>query len=574
MPLDGIFLNHLKEELQITVGCRADKIHQPSKDELVMLLRSSGFTGKLLISARSGSSRVHITSASFDNPAEPPAFCKLIRKHLSSAKITAVEQIGLDRILIFRFMTYNEMGDTIYPFLVVELITGRANIILCDQNGRILDALKRSDIESSARLIQPGATYTLPEREEKLNPYTASVKDMAAAITNSARPLGGAFTAGIDGVSPLVSRELGGNITPDIDKSATDLTASEQDALEGVLLAFKEGLKSPAPYILKDTSGEGKDFCYLPITQYGSTISCERAQSFSALLDGFYLERDNKARIKAASLDILKLLNNLKNRTERKMQYRIQDLEKCKNREEYRIFGELLKANIYAIEKGAGSARVQNYYSENLDFINIPLDPSLSVSANAAKYFKEYKKTYTAEQTLTTLLENDKKELAYLESVLESLSRAQNAADLIEIKEELYDAGYIYKTQNQKRRVAVSKPREFISEGGFKILVGKNNRENDLLTTKMASKSDLWFHTKNIPGSHVVLFTEGKEVDEESLLFAASLAAGFSKAKEGENVPVDFTEIKNVKKPAGAKPGMVIYKANKTIYAKPFKEIL
>ena len=574
MPLDGIFLNHLKEELQITVGCRADKIHQPSKDELVLLLRSSSFTGKLLISARSGSSRVHITSASFDNPAEPPAFCKLIRKHLSSAKITAVEQIGLDRILIFRFMTYNEMGDTIYPFLVVELITGRANIILCDQNGRILDALKRSDIESSARLIQPGATYTLPESEEKLNPYTASVKDMAAAITNSARPLGGAFTAGIDGVSPLVSRELGGNITPDIDKSATDLTASEQESLEGVLLAFKEGLKSPAPYILKDTSGEGKDFCYLPITQYGSTISCERAKSFSALLDSFYLERDNKARIKAASLDILKLLNNLKNRTERKMQYRIQDLEKCKNREEYRIFGELLKANIYAIEKGASSARVQNYYSENLDFIDIPLDPAPSVSANAAKYFKEYKKTYTAEQTLTTLLENDKKELAYLESVLESLSRAQNAADLIEIKEELYDAGYIYKTQNQKRRVAVSKPREFISEGGFKILVGKNNRENDLLTTKMASKSDLWFHTKNIPGSHVVLFTEGKEVDEESLIFAASLAAGFSKAKEGENVPVDFTEIKNVKKPAGAKPGMVIYKANKTIYAKPFKEIL
>ena len=574
MPLDGIFLNHLKEELQICVGCRADKIHQPSKDELVILLRSSGFTGKLLISARSGSSRVHITSGSFDNPAEPPTFCKLIRKHLSSAKITAVEQVGLDRILIFRFMTYNEMGDTVYPFLAVELITGRANIILCDQNGRILDALKRSDIESSARLIQPGATYTLPESEEKLNPFTASASKMAAAVSASAKPLGGAFTACIDGVSPLVSRELGGKITPDTDRAANSLSACEQQELAQVVSGFKESLLAPAPYVLKDTSGELKDFSYLPITQYGNSVFCEKANSFSSLLDGFYLERDNKARIKTAAQDILKLLNNLKNRTERKMQYRIQDLEKCKNREEYRIFGELLKANIYAIEKGADSARVQNYYSENLELVDIPLDPALSVSANAAKYFKEYKKTYTAEQTLTTLLENDKKELAYLESVLESLSRAQNVADLADIKEELCDAGYIYKTQKQKRKVAVSKPREFMSKSGFKILVGKNNRENDLLTTKIAAKTDLWFHTKNIPGSHVVLFTEGKEPDDETLLFAASLAAGFSKAKDGENVPVDFTEIKNVKKPAGSKPGMVIYTTNKTIYAKPFKEIL
>lgn len=571
MPLDGIFLSHLKEELQTSVGCRVDKIHQPSRDELVLNLRSVAFSGKLLISARSSGARIHFSLAKFDNPAEPPAFCKLIRKHLSSAKITAVEQAGLDRILFIRFMTYNEMGDVVHPFLAIELITGRANIILCEESGRILDALHRSDIESSTRLIQPGLVYSLPEKEEKLNPFYCSEKELSDAVCSSLKPLGSAFVSLIDGVSPLVSRELAFRVVADTDIPANQLDLQQKEALIEVLREFKKDLSNPASYTLKDQNGQPKDFSFIPIFQYGQAIKSVKEESFSLLLDGFYNEKDQIARIKTKSQDILRLLSNIKNRTERKLEYRLKDLEKCKNREQLRIYGELLKANIYSIEKGSSFARVQNYYDENMDFIDIPLDPTLSPSANAAKYFKEYKKTYTAEQTLTALIAEDKKELIYIDSVLLALSEAKSVLDLSEIREELADAGYIFRNEKQKRKTELSKPRQFETQSGFKILVGKNNRQNDLLTTKLASKHDLWFHTKNIPGSHVILITEGKEVDDDSLLFAARLSAGFSKASKGENVPVDFTEVRFVKKPSGAKPGMVIYSKNKTIYAKPYE---
>lgn len=569
MPLDGIFLHHLTKELQMCVGCRADKIHQPSRDELVLLLRSAEFTGKLLISVRSGSARLHVTSGSYDNPAEPPAFCKLLRRHLSSAKITEILQDGLDRTVTIRFMTYNEMGDTIFPCLVVELITGRSNIILCDETGRILDALHRSDIESSARLIQPGAKYTFPEKESKLDPFTSTAEELAQGVISTARPISTAFTAAIEGVSPLVSRELAAKTLFDTDIPSDMLDAGQKQQLKNTLDGFKRTLSSPVPLMLTDENNIPKDFSYMPIIQYGSALSVRTADSYSRLLDEFYGDRDRAARIKTMAQDILKLVTNVKNRTRRKLNYRLADLEKCKDREQLRIYGELLKANLYAIEKGASVARVQNYYDENMGFVDIPLDPSISPAANAAKYFKEYKKTYTAEQTLTALVEEDRRELIYLDSVLDALSRASSAAELSEIREELCDAGYLFRNPKAKRKPAASKPKEYFSETGFKILVGKNNRENDLLTTKLAAKHDLWFHTKNIPGSHVILVTEGREVDDASILYAASLAAKHSKAAAGENVPVDFTQVKNVKKPAGAKPGMVIYTTNRTVYAKP-----
>lgn len=571
MPLDGIFLHHLTKELQCLIGCRADKIHQPSRDELVFLLRSASFTGKLLITLRSGSARLHITTDSFDNPAEPPAFCKLLRKHLSSAKLTDITQNGLDRTVTLRFMSYNEMGDTVYPFLVVELITGRSNLILCDEKGRILDALHRSDIEKSPRLIQPGAMYTPPEKEDKLNPFTSTAEEMADRITGSKKAIGSAFTGEIDGVSPLVSRELASKVCSDIDISACLLSKDQIKKLTSVLGEFKNILKLPSPHILKEKGGSLRDFCYMPIHQYSGDAENLSAEGFSTLLESFYSEKDRTARIKAGSQDILRLLTNIKNRTLRKQTYRLADLEKCKNREQYRIYGELLKANLYSIEKGAQVARVQNYYDEAMGFIDIPLDPSISPTANAAKYFKEYKKSYTAEQTLTQLVAKDNKELAYIDSVLDSLSRAKTVLDLNEIREELCEAGYIIRRQKSKKAIPLQKPKEYVTKTGFKILVGRNNKENDLLTTKTAGKHDLWFHTKNIPGSHVILFTQGKEVDDQSLLYAAGLAAGHSKAAAGENVPVDYTEVKNVKKPAGSKPGMVIYTTNKTIYAKPLE---
>ena len=568
MPLDGIFLHHLTKELQKCVGCRADKIHQPNRDELVVLLRSAGFSGKLLITTRSGSARLHITETSPDNPAEPPSFCRLLRKHLSAAKITAIEQVGLDRTVIIRFMSYNEMGDTVYPFLAVELITGRANIILCEESGRIIDALHRSDIERSARLIQPGAKYQLPEAQPKLSPVTADTKAICDAVCDAPTPLSSAILSALEGVSPLVARELAKSVS-ESDKIANKLDENEKSKLSEVISSFKETLESSAAYTVKEQDGTVRDFSYLPISQYGG--ESEKAESFSLLLDRFYGGKDTAARIRGMAQDILKLLNNLLARTERKLSYRLDDLERSKNREELRIYGELIKANLYLKKGGAEKATVQNYYDENMGYIDIPLDPALSPAANAAKYFKEYKKSYTAEERLTALIEEDKRDIEYIESVLDSLSRAKTAAELSEIRAELSDAGYIHAPLSKKQRVVASKPLEFTSPSGLKILVGKNNRENDLLTLKTAAKTDLWFHTKNIPGSHVILFTDGKTPSDEDLLFAASLAAGHSKAGLSENVPVDFTEVKYVKKPSGAKPGMVIYTTNRTLFVKPLK---
>ena len=566
MPLDGIFLHHLTNELNICVGTRADKIHQPSRDELVLLLRSSAFTGKLLISLRSGSARIGITTASFDNPADPPGFCKLLRRHLSSAKIVEIKQAGLERIVIIKFMSYSEMGDVIYPFLAVELITGRENLVLCSQDGRILDALRRSDIETASRLLVPGAKYELPEAQNKLNPLNSSAEELLGNVLASVKPLGMAFTDAISGVSPLVSRELALKVCGDIDVS---VSAVNKETLLAVLKEFKDGLNYGVPYLLRDEDTQPKDFSFMTVTQYGERYTSEKADSFSSLLEEFYGERDREKRLKALSSDISRLLTNIRGRICRRMAGRTADLDRCRDREKYRIYGELIKANLYSVQKGAERVQVQNYYDENFEFIEVPLDPALSPAANAAKYFKEYKKSHTAEQTLRDLIEKDEKELLYIDSVLDSLSRASSAAELQEIKEELILSGYIIQRGKARPMPTSSKPREFTTPSGFRVLVGRNNRENDHITTKIAEKRDIWFHTKNIPGSHVVIITEGKDVDDESLLFAANLAACFSKASSSEQVPVDFTEIKNVKKPSGAKPGMVIYTTNRTIYVKP-----
>ena len=563
MPLDGIFLHHLTNELNMLVGARAEKIYQPTRDELVFLLRSIPFTGKLLISVRTGAARLHTTNSSFDNPAEPPNFCKLLRKHLTSAKITEIKQVDFERIIIIKFTSYNEMGDVIHPCLVVELITGRENLVLLNEDGKILDALRRSDLETATRLLVPGAKYTLPESQNKLMVNTSSAEALADAVLSSVKPLGLAFTDKIGGVSPLISRELASKVSNDIDISPQD---ADRAKLLDVLLAFKENFSAPVPYIIKDADGGAVEFSFSEINQYGESRISEKRDSFSALLDNFYAERENAHRIKTQSADINRLLTTAKTRAERRMAVRANDLERCKDRETLRIYGELLKANLYAVEKGASVARVQNYYDENFGFVDIPLDPAVSPAQNAAKYFKDYKKSHTAEQTLLGLIEKDKAEIEYIDSVLHSLSLATGAADLAEIRDELAGSGYIIRKNTRKQKPKEAKPREFTSPTGFKIYVGKNNIENDYLTTKFASKQDIWFHTKNIPGSHVILVTEGKQVDDQSLLFAAGLAAAHSKASDSDKVPVDFTEIKYVKKPAGAKPGMVIYTTNKTIY--------
>ena len=564
MALDGIFLKHLIEELGVITGSHVDKIHQPSRDELVFLLRSKEFSGRLFISARSGFSRIHITNRSFENPMEPPTFCKLIRKHLGNSKVEYIRQYGLDRTVEIGFSSYNEMGDRVYPKLIVELFSNRSNIILCDENYRILDATHRSDIETADRLIISGAKYEPLSSQNKKDIFKTQAKDIISSLKDYNKPLNLGITAEIDGVSPLVSREIGFLSLGDYDIIAKELDGGQKSLLQKALEDFKA--LSPAPYLITNPDGEPVEFSFMPITHFGPSYKSEVVPSYSELLDEFYGRRNAAATIKQKAQDVYKLLSTLIIRTERKMAYRLSDLKKCEEKETLRIFGELLKANLYKVEKGATSVEVENWYDETLAKVKIPLNPALSPAANANKYFKDYKKAHTAEQLLGELIDKDKKVLLYLDSVLDSLSRATSEAELDEIREELLETGYI-KTRTRFRKPSSKKePQKFISPDGFCVLVGRNNRENDLITTKLAEKSDIWFHTKNIPGSHVIIITEGKDVPDSTLLFAANLAKENSKAKSGSNIPVDYTPIKYVKKPAGALPGMVIYTTNKTIY--------
>ena len=565
MAFDGGFLYKITNELKSAVDCHIDKIYQPSKDELVFLLRKKGFAKRMIISSKSGAARIHFTDQKYENPETPPMFCMLLRKYFSSARLTDVVQNGLERVLELVFAATDEMGDRVNLRIICELIGGRSNIILVNGEGRIIDSVRRSDIENGGRMIQPGAKYVYPQKQEKQNPLSADIGTLCDKILeHGSIPIAKAILETVDGFSPLVCRECA-LIAGDIDMLAADCPRS---CLENALGEIIGSLKSEGlPTMLIKQDGTPMDFAYTDILQYGESVSKRSFADYSSLLDEFYASRENAARIHHAALDIIKLVNNVKARTEKKLALRLNELEKCKDREQLRIYGELLKANLYSLKGGLSFAEVQNYYDENLSYVRIPLNPALSPAANAAKYFKDYKKSYTAEQTLTRLTEKDREELIYLDSVLDSISRCETLASLSEIKDELTDGGYIRRKVGTKRKNSTAGGLlEFVSQEGYKIAVGKNNRQNDYITTKLASKNDLWFHVKNIPGSHVVVFCAGGDVSDNTIMQAARLAALHSKAAGSTQIPVDYTPVKYVKKPNGAKPGMVIYTTNKTVY--------
>ena len=567
MPLDGSFIACLRNELKAAIDCHIDKIHIPAKNEFVFALRGKNLSKKLFISISPSCPRVSFTETVFENPANPPMFCMLLRKHLASGRILSIEGIGAERLIIFKIQSTNEMGDRVINSLVLEFLGQKTNLILVDEQGKILDSARRSDIESGTRLIQPGATYTPPENGTKIDLLTGDLKLAVQKILsqNEAR-LSDAIIQNLAGVSPLISREVAFSLTGDCDSTAKTVTENE-------LLSRLSSLKCEvelggAPIVLYDENNQPKDYSFTEIKQYGSLYKVKKANSFSALLEDFYGERDRLRRLELNKSDLVKKVKNLIARNERKLVLRKQELLKSANREHLRIYGELIKANIYRIPKGATKLMAQNYYDPECKEIEIPLNSALSPANNASKYFKEYKKACTAEQTLGKLINDCENELSYLESVLFELQSANSNAELLEIRAELGELGYIPRNLGNKKAKITASPYEF-SKNGYRILVGRNNLQNDKLTTKIAEKNDLWFHTKNIHGAHVILFTEGKEPDDETLIFAATLAAYFSKAQSSNQVPVDYTPVRFVKKPNGAKPGMVIYQTNKTIFANP-----
>ncbi len=568
MAFDGGFLHNVCAELQQAVGAHVDKIYQPARDVLVLLLRKKGFARRLVLSAASGTARVHFTEQKYENPETPPMFCMLARKIFSAARLVSVEQKGLERVIELTFAASNEMGDRVSPKIICELFSGGANIILTDQNGKIYDAVRRSDIEKSDRLILSGATYRYPDSQNKINILSADLTDVVNSILSKKNDaLSSALLKTAQGVSPLVCRELS-YIYYGTDISVADIT--DTSPLLCALNKLKSSILSGEYYIAYRADNTPADFCYMPITQYGSLYTLKKLDSPSSLLDAFYFERENAARISRASSDITKLIANLLSRANRRMAVRQKELDQNRDRQDLRIKGELIKANLYAISTGSTVVTVQNYYDQNLSLIDIPLDPSLSPQQNAARYFKDYKKSCGAVASLSELIQKDKLEIDYLDSVSESLTRCKTLADIAEIRDELQQGGYI-KAQSKPTRQKNKIPQitEYKSPEGYRILVGKNNIQNDYITCTLASKGDMWFHTKNIHGSHVVVLCGGQPISDQTIVFAATLAAKNSKAALSGQVPVDYTPVKYVKKPAGAKAGMVIYTTNKTVFVTP-----
>lgn len=572
MPLDAICLQGVVGELapQLT-GSRIEKIQQPARDQIILLLRGSR---RLFLNAGANQPRIHLTEQLRDNPSQPPMFCMLLRKHLSGGIIESVQQEPLERVVTLTVLASDEMGERSRFTLVWEGMPRRANLILCDRDGRIIDCLRRVDLEAEQdRQVLPGLFYRLPTRQDKRSPLSVTEEEFAALLGRAApdAPLDGWLLDTFTAISPLVARELTVRAC-----GSTDAPVSQGNALWDVFSQWQRDVNENTftPTLIK-RNGSLADFTYGPVTQYGTYAETEVYDSFSHLLDDFYEKREQAERVKQKGRDLLKTATTARDRVRRKLAAQEKEMAACLDRDHLRICGELITANLYRMERGQSRLTAQNYYDENCADVDIPLDVRLSPQENAARYFKQYAKAKTAEKYLTAQLQRGREELQYLESVLQELAQAESEQDFNDIRTELTDGGYLRgRGKKQPGFQRASKPREFRSSAGLRILVGRNNRQNDRLTTKDADKRDIWLHTQKIHGSHVILCTGGAEPDEQSLMEAASLAAYFSQAQGSTKVPVDYTPVKFVKKPAGAKPGMVVYTTYQTMLADPDEELV
>ena len=568
MPLDALCLTAVAAELRAAVaGGKIDKLYQPTRDEVVLYVRGQGENVRLLLSANPGHPRANLTTLNRENPEQPPMFCMLLRKHLQGARILELNQPPLERILEFRLETLDELGDRVERRLVLEAMGRSANLLLLDGEGRIIDCIRRvdGDLGRGQRQLLPGLCYRQPPAPDKLNPFTIEPEELRLVLEN---PLGKEWDKllldSFTGLSPLVARELAFRAGGDRERLAAELEKLKNNVNENGL----------TPYLLV-REGKPVDFTVLPILQYGPETESRPQASFSQMLDEFYERREAADRVRQRGQDLVKAVTSARDRTARKLANQTRELEATRDRERLRELGDILTSNLHAMERGMEVLRVVDFYDPEGREVEIRLDPLLAPQQNAAKYYKDYNKAKTAEQMLTIQLEKGTRELEYLNSVLENLSLAEGERDLQEIRQELVETGYLRrgKTAAKRQKRVSGKPMEFRSSAGLRISVGKNNSQNDQLTTKLAYKSDIWLHTQKIHGSHVILWLEGGEADAQSLTEAAILAATFSQAGEGSRVPVDYTPVKYVKKPAGARPGMVVYTTYQTAVVDPDPEL-
>ncbi len=569
MALDGIYLRHIKTELEEKLlGGRVDKIHQPSKDELVFTIRTREGTFKLLLSARPDTARVHLTKISLENPKQPPMLCMLLRKKLGGARLMSVTQKGLERALSFEFDTVNEIGDRVRLTIVTEIMGKHSNIILVNEEGKIIDALKRVDDQmSSERIVFPGLIYRDPPAQNKLCILDTPTDTIVEKIKEKQSYLNKALMNVLQGISPIVSRELEHIITRGKGGSTSELSEYDNTRLVKAIDNLRETAQNSSGNPHMVVTDKPMDFSFINIEQYGDQALISEGDSFSYLVDEYYEQRDSAIRIKVKSSDLLKLLSNREERLNRKILQQKEELKECDKKEEIRIKAELLSSQAHMVKTGDTSVKIVNYYDENMKEVEIFLDPALTPTQNAQKLYKDYRRAKTAEIKLAEQIEIAEKELEYIDTVFYALTEAVTEDDLSEIRTELEEGGYAkINKKSQTKQKALIKPMEFETSDGFKVLVGRNNRQNDKLTLKDANRNDLWFHTKDIPGSHTVLVLDGKEPTNKALEETAKIAARHSKAKFSGLVPVDYTKVRYVSKPSGAKPGSVIYTNQTTVF--------
>ena len=561
MPLDAVTISALTRELKDKLeGGRIDKVQQPERDMLLISLRAKGENLRLLLSAGTGTARVNLTAAALENPAEPPMFCMLMRKHLVGARMISVEQPEYERMIVFTLDTHDELGISSEKKLAVELIGRSANVTLIGADGRIIDCMRRMDFAGDAlRRMQPGMIYRLPPKQDKVSFFSVDSAARRAMIEKADReaPVDKWLMDNFSALSPLIARELAYRCRGDY-----DALPDAADALADTVAAGEL-----EPYMIS-VDGQPKDYSFMAISQYGQAATLQRFASFSDMLDEFYSARDRAQQQRRRSHELTKTVRTLRDRLARKLASQHEELKRTEGREEVRKQAELVTANIYRLKRGDSFLECEDYYEPDCPQIKIPLDRLKTPQQNAAALYKEYNKLKAAEQHLTVLVADGERQLDYLNSVLDELERAESEKDVADIRRELIDTGYIRRPKGAKpERVKPQKPLSFMSDDDFEILVGRSNAQNDELTTKIARRTDYWLHTQKVHGSHVIIRCDGLEPPQSTLEQAASLAATYSQAHGGGKIAVDYTMLRNVRKPSGALPGKVVYTEYKTIMA-------
>lgn len=572
MAFDTICVKKIIEELTISlIGGKIDKVHQPEKDEILLIVRTFGGSYKLVLSASSNNPRVHFTDITKENPKTPPMFCMLLRKHLQGGKIINISQPDHERIVEIDIESYNELGDLTVKHLITEITGRNSNIILTNNEYKIIDSAKHVDFTvSSFRQIMPGTEYIRPPKQDKISIFSDEIKNLSLDFSLEGKMPDQVIMSQVSGISPIIAREIIYSVVKTNSKVCGELSESEKSSITEKTRNFVQDM-SFFPCIVYDESEKPIDFSCIKIEQYGESFKIADFCTMSDVVKEFYLQRDSKERIKQKSADLLKILHNNIDRCAKKIAIQNKTLKDAENKEKYKIYGDLVTANLYRIEPGQTKLVAENYYEEDCPQIEIELMPNLTAPKNAQRYYKLYNKLKTAEVEVKKQIESASDDLEYLESTLVACENSTTESDLNMIREELSQLGYLHaRRKNQKSEKVKAKPMHFISSDGFDIYVGKNNTQNDQLTLKFANSGDIWFHTKNIHGSHTIIkLGIDKDVPKTTMMEAAQLAAYYSKARESSQVPVDYTQIKNVKKPNGAKPGMVIYENYNTVYVTP-----